>query len=824
MRSCVHCFYKGAAMVGCLASVVATETDLPWEAVGPAVLRLAQRPPAAAVSPAVLAAVGACSAATLEIAVVDAASVPVATAVDLVTDDAAVAAAAAAVPPATLAALWSGHWVSARAWTWLRVGGREAAWRVLASDPADAPDWVAIAATTTVRVRHRGTAEPTDAAGWTAAMDAWAERAAARAAGVGPTARAVTAALAARWRAPSADGHAASLPTRDAGVLLYGPTGSGKTLLLNALAECAPPFVAVVRLRPAMYTWRDLGSNERALADAFARAEARAAGGQCVLMLIDDVDAYVVDSTPDRDGPAAPADAQARRARELLRCLDGVARARTRPVAVLAATGRPDALPAAVRAPWRLAAGVAVPLPDAPTRQAILARLLGPSPAVAAVAAACTSFSPADLAELARRVLLTAWARADGGGDGELDVHVLEAAAAAIRPSALATLPSAALVDARAWQRGRTAPLAGLGGAAARLAAVLAAHTTAVAAAPSALAQMGLRPARGVLVTGPPGTGKTALVMEAAARTSLRLLAVDAATLRSKVVGESERQLRELFREARRAAPCLLLLDHFDALGTPLHPKHRPGGGRMCANEPPKRSYLSSHLTSAPRRGATSSGDAASRLTTAFLTELDGVFGSTGGEGQPAVVVVAVSASPELLDPAVRRPGRLDQWIALALPDAAARHGTAELAQRCAAAKAKTNMDTAGGLCVRRAQRSSRPTCARCPWRPRWTPTRATSPRGWSALQAAPAPTSRRRAARPRWLRSARRSRRARRPPSWWSRQRTWSRASPWCCSVPEHHRLHRRPPASPIRSPAPTAFTCTSLSSKRTSSVHTTM
>ena len=86
--------------------------------------------------------------------------------------------------------------------------------------------------------------------------------------------------------------------------------------------------------------------------------------------------------------------------------------------------------------------------------------------------------------------------------------------------------------------------------------------------------------------------------------------------------------------------------------------------------------HTHTHTLPAPRRSSTSSGDAASRLTTAFLTELDGILvGATGGA---AVVVVAISALPDQIDPAVRRPGRLDQWIALDLPDTPTREGATE--------------------------------------------------------------------------------------------------------------------------------------------------
>jgi transitional endoplasmic reticulum ATPase len=152
---------------------------------------------------------------------------------------------------------------------------------------------------------------------------------------------------------------------------------------------------------------------------------------------------------------------------------------------------------------------------------------------------------------------------------------------------------------------------------------------------PDSFARLGVAPPRGVLVYGPPGGGKTFLLRALAGTGQLNVLAVKGAELLDKYVGESERAVRELFRRAADAAPALVFLDEVDAL--------------------------------APRRGQSSDSGVADRVVAALLTELDGA--------QPLrdVVVVGATNRPELIDPALLRPGRLERLVYVPPPDAAAR-------------------------------------------------------------------------------------------------------------------------------------------------------
>jgi transitional endoplasmic reticulum ATPase len=149
---------------------------------------------------------------------------------------------------------------------------------------------------------------------------------------------------------------------------------------------------------------------------------------------------------------------------------------------------------------------------------------------------------------------------------------------------------------------------------------------------PDTFSRLGVQPPRGVLLYGPPGCGKTFLVKAIAGTGKANVLSVKGAELLSKWVGESERAVRELFRRAREAAPTLVFLDEVDAL--------------------------------APVRGQASDGGTTDRVVAALLTEMDGV------ESLRNVVVIGATNRPDLIDPALLRPGRLERLVYVPPPDA----------------------------------------------------------------------------------------------------------------------------------------------------------
>lgn len=398
------------------------------------------------------------------------------------------------------------------------------------------------------------------------------------------------------------------------GILLHGPPGVGKTHIARATAGEFGLNLLAVSVADVSSRWA--GEAARNLATCFSTAAANVPA----LLFFDEFDAVA----SRREDSASE---ETRRAvNQLLQSLEAYRRVRA--LIVMAATNHLEELDPAVIRPGRFDRRIRVDLPDREARQAILAAEL----AGRAVA------EDIDLADLA--------ARTEGLTPAALAEVVDTAALAALRDTAaggqLQPLTHAHLRGALAARGGRDRPLVERHGFD-RL--VLDPKTVAelrqirlLLTDPDTAAAYGIEPPSGVLLAGPPGTGKTTIARALAAEAGYSFYPTTVADLTSKWVGESEEQIRRLFARARDHAPSIVFIDEIDGLAA-----RRAGGGID------------------------------DRLVSQLLAEIDGL-GSLG-----RVLVLAATNRPDQLDPALTRGGRLSRTIWVGLPDHNARRALLEM-------------------------------------------------------------------------------------------------------------------------------------------------
>jgi transitional endoplasmic reticulum ATPase len=413
------------------------------------------------------------------------------------------------------------------------------------------------------------------------------------------------------------------------GVLLHGPPGTGKTLLARAVAhETEAMFISV---SGPEVIHKFYGESEAKLRGIFEQA---AKNAPCIIFL-DELDAIA----PKREN--VQGEVEKRVVAQLLALMDGL-ESRGQ-VIVIGATNLPNLLDPALRRPGRFDREIEIGIPDAIARGEILeihtrGMPLADDVDLARLAAITHGFVGADMEALCREAAMTTLrlampeidlASAELPYDLLLSLRVTMdhflAALAEVEPSAIREV-FVEIPDVK-WEA--------VGG----LESLKRELREAVEwpfKYGDLLRHAGLRPVKGILLYGTPGTGKTLLAKAVASQGGLNFISVKGPALLSKYVGESEKGIREVFKKARQAAPCILFFDEIDGL--------------------------------APTRGGDAGDSGVSRrVISQLLTEMDGV------EELKGVLIIAATNRKDMLDPALLRPGRFDILLELPLPGAADR-------------------------------------------------------------------------------------------------------------------------------------------------------
>lgn len=409
------------------------------------------------------------------------------------------------------------------------------------------------------------------------------------------------------------------------GVLLFGPPGTGKTLLAKAVAnETNANFYSIggPEIMSKFY-----GESEERLRDTFKQAQDNAPS----IIFIDEIDSIA----PKREEVSG--DVEKRVVSQLLTIMDGL-ESRGK-VVVIGATNRPDALDPALRRPGRFDREIEIGIPDEKGRQEILEIHTRGMPLddvdLNSIARITHGFVGADLEAVCREAAMKSLRNIlpeINLDESKIPVETLnkikiksrdfETALKEVQPSALREVyiqsPNVKWTD-----------IGGLDSVKEELREAIEwplKHS-------ELFTEADVVPPKGLLLYGPPGTGKTLIAKAVATNSEANFISIKGPELLSKWVGESEKGIREVFRKARQASPCVIFFDELDSV--------------------------------ASRRSSTGAGDShvGDRIVSQLLTEMDGLQDLKG------VVVIGATNRPDIIDEALLRPGRFDRVLEIPLPD-----------------------------------------------------------------------------------------------------------------------------------------------------------
>jgi transitional endoplasmic reticulum ATPase len=409
------------------------------------------------------------------------------------------------------------------------------------------------------------------------------------------------------------------------GVLLHGPPGCGKTLIARTIAnETDANFFSV---NGPEVVHKFYGESEAHLRKLFEEASRKGPS----IVFLDEIDAIA----PQREKVVG--DVEKRVVAQLLALMDGLNKRQN--VIVIAATNIPNALDPALRRPGRFDREISIPIPDRSGRRQIMeihsrGMPLADDVDMAHLADITHGFVGADLEALCREAAMSCLRRILPNIDfalaaipyeqiAQLEVHMddFSNALREVEPSAIREV-FVEVPDVH-WE-----DVGGFGELKNRLIEAVEwplkyAHL---------FEQAGTHPPKGILMCGPPGCGKTLMAKAIANESQVNFISVKGPALLSKWVGESEKGIRDTFRKALQAAPCIIFFDEIDAL-LPT------------------------------RNGGSADSNVSQRVMSQFLAEFDGI------EELKGVLVLGATNRPDMLDPAVLRPGRFDEIIEIPLPE-----------------------------------------------------------------------------------------------------------------------------------------------------------